>query len=46
MIIVEDPKTVDFSSTKGESIETNLNVLSAAIKGAVLDIDLIHASEK
>ena len=44
--IIEGSKTVNFHSIKGETVETNLNVLSAAIKEAGLDIDLIRASEK
>ena len=44
--IIEGSKTVNFHSIKGETVETNLNVLSAAIKEAELDIDLIRASEK
>ena len=44
--IIEGPKTVNFHSIKGETVETNLNALSAAIKEAGLDIDLIRASEK
>ena len=44
--IIEGSKTVNFHSIKGETVETNLNVLSAAIKEAGLDIDLIRSSEK
>ena len=44
--IIEGSKTVNFHSIKGETVETNLNALSAAIKEAGLDIDLIRASEK
>ena len=44
--IIEGSKTVNFHSIKGETVETNLNVLSAAIKEAGLGIDLIRASEK
>ena len=44
--IIEGSKTINFHSIKGETVETNLNVLSAAIKEAGLDIDLIRASEK
>ena len=44
--IIEGSKTVNFHSIKGETVETNLNVLSAAIKEAGLDIDLIRPSEK
>ena len=44
--IIEGSKTVNFQSIKGETIETNLNALSAAIKEAGLDIDLIRATEK
>ena len=44
--IIEGSKTANFHSIKGETVETNLNVLSAAIKEAGLDIDLIRASEK
>ena len=44
--IIEGSKTVNFHSIKGETVETNLNALSAAIKEAGLDIDLIRPSEK
>ena len=38
--IIEGSKTANFHSIKGETVETNLNVLSAAIKEVELDIDL------
>ena len=44
--IIEGSKTVNFQSVKGETIESNLNALNAAINEAGLDIDLIRASEK
>ena len=45
-MIIDDSKTVDFLSIKGESVEINLNVLSAVIEESDLDIVLIHTSEK
>ena len=46
IIIIDDSKTVDFLSIKGESVEINLNVLSAVIEESDLDMVLIRASEK
>ena len=46
IIIIDDSKTVDFLSIKGESVEINLNVLSAVIEKSDLDMVLIRASEK
>src|SRR6056300_1890358 len=44
--IIEGAKTVNFQTIKGETVETNLNALNAAIKEAGLNIDLIRPIEK
>ena len=44
--IIEDSKTVSFKTIKGETVETNLNALNAAIQEAGLDVDMIRFDEK
>ncbi|MEC8254169.1 MAG: flagellin, partial [SAR324 cluster bacterium] len=44
--IIEDSKTVNFQTIKGETVETNLNALNAAIQEAGLDVEMIRFDEK
>ena len=44
--ITEGSKTVNFKTIKGETVENNLNALSAAIKEAGLNVDLIRPEER
>ena len=44
--IIEGAKTVNFQTIKGETVETNLNALNAAIQEAGLDVDMIRFDEK
>jgi flagellin len=44
--IIEDSKTVSFKTIKGETVETNLNALNAAIQEAGLEVDMIRFDEK
>jgi flagellin len=44
--ITEGSKTVNFKTIKGETVENNLNALSAAITEAGLNVDLIRPEER
>jgi flagellin len=44
--ITEGSKTVNFKTIKGETVENNLNALSAAIAEAGLNVDLIRPEER
>jgi flagellin len=44
--IIEGAKTVNFQTIKGETVETNLNALNAAIQEAGLNVDMIRFDEK
>src|SRR6056300_1382873 len=44
--IIEGAKTVNFQTIKGETVETNLNALNAAIQEAGLNVDMVRFDEK
>jgi flagellin len=43
--ITEGSKTVNFKTIKGETVENNMNALTAAVKEAGLDLDIIRPDE-
>ena len=43
--ITEGSKTVNFQTIKGETVENNMNALTAAIKEAGLNLDMIRPEE-
>jgi flagellin len=43
--ITEGAKTVNFQTIKGETVENNMNALTAAIKAAGLNLDMIRPEE-
>ena len=43
--ITEGSKTVNFKTIKGETVENNMNALTAAVKEAGLNLDMIRPEE-